>query len=85
MCLSQEEENGNMSRHSDPVVKQKLLECMKRCNLTLAVGTFPYKWHRNPEHWAMYGKKCPCIYSFLSKQYLPSQNNVDAVCWYSVF
>lgn len=42
-----QKENGNVSRHSGPIVKQqKLTGCEKSLSWTLAVGTSPYKWHR---------------------------------------
>lgn len=33
----------------------------------------------------VYERKCPSFYVALSKQYLYSQNNIDAIYWYLVF
>lgn len=39
-----------MSRNVSPFMKQQqkiFMECKKRLALTLAVGIFPFKWHKH--------------------------------------
>lgn len=63
--------------------KYSWMEWKKSLDFTLAVGTFPFKWHRHVID--VYRRKWPSFYLVLSKQYLHSQNNLDAIYQYTVF